>query len=101
MSAASAGATAAPLFAGSLCGLLQSGQALRVIEHVAEEISLLGEARQDGADGERVRPQGGVVELVPVDGCGDRGAGRRSGAVGGDEGLVDRVLRVVEPGEAA
>src|SRR5205814_7493723 len=39
--------------------------------------------------------------LVPVDGRGDRGAGRRARAVRGDERLVDGVLGVVQPGQAA
>ena len=48
-----------------------------------------------------VRAQVGVVELVPVDRRRDRAPGGRAGTVRRDEGLVDGVLRVVQPRQAA
>jgi hypothetical protein len=51
-----------------------------------------------GADRPAVTAEVGVVELVPGDGHRHGCARARAHAVGGDQSLVDRVLRVVEAG---
>src|SRR5687768_17733212 len=59
-----------------------------------EQVAERCQAVRDGADRERVRGEGRVVQLVPVDRGGDRRTRRRARTVRRDQGLVDRVLRV-------
>ena len=66
-----------------------------------ERVAQPGDPGRDVPDRERVRPRRRVVQLVPFQRSGHRRPGRGARAVGRDQGLVARVLRVVEPGQAA
>src|SRR5690606_2731471 len=76
-------------------------ESLRCRPQVAEQVADLVDAPAGVADRPAVRAELRVVELVPSDRHRHRRAGRGPHAVGGDERLVPRVLRVVEPGEPA
>src|SRR3954452_11470091 len=71
-------------------------QHLVVDEGAAEEVTVLLEAVEGGADGPPVRAQVGVLQLVPADRHAHRSARCRTGGGRRDERLVDRVLRVVQ-----
>src|SRR6185436_5876035 len=81
--------------------LAQGGKVLPAVQHLVEQIALLRDPVQDGADGEPVRGQARVVQFFPGNRRRDRGSGCCTGAVWRDEGFVDGVLGVVQPSEAA
>ena len=82
-------------------GQVISGSTWAVSSTVANRSPRRASRSGMSADGEPVRPQRGVVQFGPADGGGHRRAGRGARAVRRDQGLVGRVLRVVQPGQPA
>src|SRR5450755_2070683 len=72
-------------------------QDLGGVQDRAEQVTPVGEPAEDVPDREAVRPQGGIIQLIPGDGRGHRGPGQGARTVWRHQRLVPGVLRVVQP----